>query len=232
MPSFDGESGNWTSFIHDFENMVIEMNWGGIEVSKLEICLEGKAKQVYRSFDDNIKNSYAAVRDQFTALFGDIDERGAATAKLFQIKQCTDQDLNFFVSDITPLANKAFPTDKDSAQVQAKEAFLKGCIHQSETDFVFKMGKCTTLKEAVSEVKRLVETAANKKALMVRAFWPSQPDRFSGNKASAGNFSEGRRYDSQSPEIGRNDFSSRNFSPDRECCNFFPWVRAPGFLTE
>ena len=40
----------------------------------------------------------------------------------------------------------------NSAQVQAKEAFLKGCIHQSETDFVFKMNKCTTLKEAVSEV--------------------------------------------------------------------------------
>ena len=65
------------------------------------------------------------------------------------------------MSDITVLANKAFPTD--SAHVEAKEAFLKGCIHQSETDFVFKMGKCTTLKEAVCEVKRLVETASNKK---------------------------------------------------------------------
>ena len=77
------------------------------------------------------------------------------------------------MSDITVLANKAFPTDKDSAQVQAKEAFLKGCIHQYETDFVFKMGKCTTLKEAVCEVKRLVETASNKKAATVRAFSPS-----------------------------------------------------------
>ena len=127
------------------------------------------------------------------------------------------------MSDITLLANKAFPTDKDSAQVQAKEAFLKGCIHQSETDFVFKMGKCTTLKEAVSEVKRLVETALNKKALTVHAFSPSRRDRFSGNKASAGNFSEGWRYDSQSPDRGRNNFSSqerRNFSPDRDRCDF------------
>ena len=72
--------------------MVIEMNWEGIELSKLKICFEGKAKQVYRSFDDSIKNSYAAVRDQFTALYiyGDIDERGAATAKLFHIKQRAD----------------------------------------------------------------------------------------------------------------------------------------------
>ena len=153
MPSFDAETGNWTSFIQDFEDMVIEMNWEGIELNKLKVCLEGKAKQVYRSFDDSTKNSYVAVRDQFNALYGDIDERGAATAKLFHIKQCADQDLNSFVSDITVLANKAFPTDKDSAQVQAKEAFLKGCIHQSETDFVFKMGKCTTLKEAACEEK-------------------------------------------------------------------------------
>ena len=143
---------------------------------------------VYRSFDDSTKNSYVAVRDQFTALYGDIDERGAAKAKSFHIKQRADQDLNSFESDITVLANKAFPTDKDSAQVQASKAFLKGCIHQSETDFVFKMGKCTTLKEAVSEVKRLVETASNKKAVTVRVFSPSRPDRFSGNKASASNF--------------------------------------------
>ena len=90
------------------------MNWEGIELNKLKVCLEGKAKQVYRSFDDSTKNSYVAVRDQFTALYGDIDERGAATAKLFHIKQRADQDLNYFVSDITVLANKAFPTDKDS----------------------------------------------------------------------------------------------------------------------
>ena len=114
---------------------------------------------MYRSFDDSFKNSYSAVRDQFTALYGDIDEWGAATAILFHIKQRADHDLSSFVSDITLLANKAFPTDKDSAQVQAKEALLKGYIHQSETDLVFKMGKCTTLKEAVGEVKRLVETA-------------------------------------------------------------------------
>ena len=223
MPSFDAETGNWTSFLQDFEDMVIEMNWEGIELNKLKVCLEGKAKQVYRSFDDSTKNRYVAVRDQFTALYGDIDERGAATAKLFHIKQRADQDLNSFVSDITVLANKAFPTDKDSAQVQAKEAFLKGCIHQSETDFVFKMGKCTTLKEAVGEVKRLFETASNKKAVTVRAFSPSQPDRFSGNKASASNFSEGRRYDGQAPDRGRNSFSSqdrRSFSPDRDRRNF------------
>ena len=173
MPSFDAETGNWTSFLQDFEDMVIEMNWEGIELNKLKVCLEGKAKQVYRSFDDSTKNSYVAVRDQFTALYGDIDERGAATAKLFHIKQRADQDLNSFVSDITVLANKAFPTDKDSTQVQAKEAFLKGCIHQSETYFVFKMGKCTTLKEAVGEVKRLVETASNKKACFFAiTTWP------------------------------------------------------------
>ena len=158
--------------------MVTEMNWEGIELSKLKICLEGKANQVYRSFGDSTKNSYVAVRDQFTALYGDIDERGAVTARLFHIKKSADQDLNSFVSDITVLANKAFPTDKDSAQVQAKEDFLKGCVHQSVTDFVFKSGKCTTLKEAVSEVKRSVETASNKKAVMVCEFSPSRPDRF------------------------------------------------------
>ena len=100
MPSFDAESSttcNWTSFIQAFEDMVIEMNWEGIEFNKLNICLEGKAKQVYRSFDDSFKNSYSTVRDQFTALYGDIVERGAATAKLFHIKQCADQDLNCFV---------------------------------------------------------------------------------------------------------------------------------------
>ena len=68
MPSFDAETGNWTSDIQDFEDMVIEMNWEGIELNKLNVCLEGKAKQVYRSFDDSTKNSYIAVRDQFTAL--------------------------------------------------------------------------------------------------------------------------------------------------------------------
>ena len=46
MPSFDAETGNWTSFIQDFEDMVIEMNWEGIELNKLKVCLEGKAKQV------------------------------------------------------------------------------------------------------------------------------------------------------------------------------------------
>ena len=35
---------------------------------------------------------------------------------------------------------------------------------------------------------------------------PSGPDRFSGNKASASNFSKGQRYDSQSPDKGRNSF--------------------------
>ena len=55
MPSFHAESGNWTSFIQDFEDMVIEMNWEGIERSKLKVCLEGKAKQVYQSFDDSTK---------------------------------------------------------------------------------------------------------------------------------------------------------------------------------
>ena len=70
----------------------------------------------------------------------------------------------------------------NSAQVQAKEALLKGCIHQSETDFVFEMNKCTTLKEAVSEVKRLVATASNKKALTVRAFSPTRPDYFQATR--------------------------------------------------
>ena len=56
----------------------------------------------------------------------------------------------------------------------------------------------------------------------MRAFSPSRPDRFSGNKASASNFSEGRRYDGQSPDRGRNSFSSqdRSFSPDRDRRNF------------
>ena len=50
MPSFDAESSNWTSCIQYFEDMVIEMKCEGIELNKLKICLEGKAKQVYRSF--------------------------------------------------------------------------------------------------------------------------------------------------------------------------------------
>ena len=78
------------------------------------------------------------------------------------------------------------------------------------------MGKYATLKEAVIEVKRLVETASNKKALAVCAFSPSRPDPFPGNKASVGNFSEGRRNDCQSPDRGRSNFSGqehRNFLP-------------------
>ena len=54
-------------------------------------------------------------------------------------------------------------------------------------------------------------------------FSPSRPDPFSDNKASPSNFSEGRRYDSQSPDKGRNSFSSqerRNFSPYRDPRNF------------
>ena len=62
MPSFDAETGNWTSFLQDFEDMVIEMNWEGIELNKLKVCLEGKAKQVYRSFDDSTKNSSSLLR--------------------------------------------------------------------------------------------------------------------------------------------------------------------------
>ena len=225
MPSFDARTGNWISFIQDFEDMVTEMNWEGIELSKLKVCLEGKAKQVYRSFDDSTKNSYVAVRDQFTALYGDIDERGAATARLFHIKKSADQDLNSFVSDITVLANRAFPTDKDSAQVQAKEDFLKGCVHQSETDFVFKIDKCTTLKEAVSEVKRLVETASNTKAVMVCASSPSRPDRFRATRRRLVIFlrDDGMMVSRLIEGIHRNFSPDRwNFSHESKHCNFSP----------
>ena len=121
------------------------------------MCLECKGKPILLSLDDSMKNYYTAVCEYFASLYGDI-------------KQRPDQNLNTFVCDVTLLANKVFPSDKESSQVQAKGAFFKGCIHQFETDFEFDMSKSTTLKEAVSEVKRLVESATNKKVLTVRPF--------------------------------------------------------------
>ena len=178
---------------------------------------------MHRSFDDSIENYYSAVSDHFVALYGDIDERGADTAKLFHVIQRADQYLNYFVSDITLLANKAFPTDKDPAQVQAKEAFLKCCIHQSERDFVFEMGTFNTSKEAVNKVKCLVEVSSNKWALIVCAFSLNRPDNIVGNTASVGSLSEGQCYDSFSPDRGHNEISGQdhqNFSPDRGCYDF------------
>ena len=157
-------------------DMVIEMNWEGIELNKLKICLEGKAKQVYLSFGDSIKIVILLFR--ISLMHYMVTLMKGVLLLLSYFIQLAEQDLNYFVSDITLLANKAFPTDKDSAQVQAKEALPKGCIHQSEADFVFKM-------------------------CHFRAFSPSLPDHFSGNKASVGNFAEGELYDSQSPDGGR-----------------------------
>ena len=87
-----------------------ECGWQGQEISKFKLCLSGKAKEVYRSLPGGYQNDYELVKAQFMAIFGVVDERSSAL-KLHSTKQRADQDLNYFIVDITLLANKALPND-------------------------------------------------------------------------------------------------------------------------
>ena len=111
LPTFDAASVTWNNFIQDFEDLVSECGWQGQEISKFEFCLSGKAMEVYRSLPGGYQNDYELVKTQFTAMFGVVDDERSSALKLYSTKQREDQDLNYFIVDITLLANKTFPKD-------------------------------------------------------------------------------------------------------------------------
>ena len=119
-----------------------ECGWQGQEISKFKFCLSGKAKEVYRSLPGGYQNNYELVKAQFKAMFGVVDDECSSALKLYSTKQREDQDLNYFIVDITLLANKAFPKDPLMANMKAKEAYLIGCKHRREAWVVINNGRC------------------------------------------------------------------------------------------
>ena len=44
MPTFDPKTTNWTTFMQDFKDLVLEMGWHGQEISKLKLCFSRTMK--------------------------------------------------------------------------------------------------------------------------------------------------------------------------------------------
>ena len=122
-------------------------------VARLIWLVFGVGKQWCLSTAQN----YELVEAQFMAMFGVVDDERSSALKLYSTKQREDQDLNYFIVDITLLANKAFPKDPLMANMRAKEAFLKGCKHRREAWVVINNGHCVTFAEATAEVQCLLE---------------------------------------------------------------------------
>ena len=80
------------------------------------------------------------------------DEQKFSALKLYNIQQESDQDLHTFVAEIMILASKAFLTNAVLADLMVRQAFLKGCKHQTEVGMVISMNHCLSLNGAVDEV--------------------------------------------------------------------------------
>lgn len=209
LPTFNAVDTKWSIFIRDFEDIISEMGWEGQELSKFKLCLTGKAKELFRSFHTDVQGNFQRVKENFTALFGDTHERARATRQLFKLKQQPDQTLDDFVMEVTLLANKAYPVSSGEAAFHARQAFLDGCIHTREANFVTDLN-ISTLQEAVAEVRRLVDVAQTREKPKVRAFSPSASRSDDGRRDFV---SSSRRRD-YSPDRFRRDFSPRG--PRRE----------------
>ena len=173
MPTFDPKTTNWTTFIHDFEDLVVEMGWHGKEISKLKLCFSGTGKEFFRALPLECQNNQL-LKKRFGAIFGSADEQQSSALKLYNIQQESDQDLHTFVTQIMILASKAFPKNAAMTDLMARQAFLKRCKHQTEAQMVISMDRCSSLDEAVDEVRHLLENysilAGKKNNFQVRAF--------------------------------------------------------------
>ena len=208
MPTFDPKTTNWTTFIQDFEDLVVEMGWHGQEISKLKLCFSGTVKEFFRALPLECQNNYQLLKKRFGAIFGTADEQQSSALKLYNIQQESDQDLHTFVAQIMILASKAFPNNAAMADLMARQAFWKGCKHQTEARMVISMNRCSSLDEAVDEVRRLLENYSildgNKDNLKVRAF--SKSDRSSGLRND-------EKFSRRSPDRSRRNFSPANSPP-------------------
>ena len=184
MPTFDPKTTNWTTFIQDFEDLVVEMGWHGQVISNLKLCFSGTVKEFFRALPLECQNNYQLLKKRFGAIFGTADEQQSSALKLYNIQQESDQDLHTFVAQIMILASKAFPNNAAMADLMAGQAFLKGCKHQTEARMVISNNRCSSLDEAVDEVRCLLENYSildgKKDNFQVHAF--SKSDRSSGSR--------------------------------------------------
>ena len=208
MPTFDPKTTNWTNFVQDFEDLVVEMGWHGQEISKLKLCFSGTVKEFFRALPLECQNNYQLLKKRFCAIFGTADEQQSSALKLYNIQQESDQDLHTFVAQIMILASKAFPNNAAMADLMARQAFLKGCKHQTEARMVISMNRCSSLDKAVDEVRRLLENYSildgKKDNFQVRAF--SKSDRSSGSRND-------KKFYRRSPDRSRRNFSPANSPP-------------------
>ena len=208
MPTFDPKTTNWTTFIQDFEDLVVEMGWHGQEISKLKLCFSGTVKEFFRALPLECQTNYQLLKKRFGAIFGTADEQQSSALKLYNIQQESDQDLHTFVAQIMILASKAFPNNAAMADLMARQAFLKGCKHHTEARMVISMNRCSSLDEAVDEVRRLLENFSildgNKDNFQVGAF--SKSDRSSGSRID-------EKFSRRSPDRSRRNFSPANSPP-------------------
>ena len=213
MPTFDHKTTKWTTFIQDFEDLVVEMGWHGQEISKLKLCFSGTVKEFFRALPLECQNNYQLLKKRFGAIFGTADEQQSSALKLYNIQQESDQDLHTFVAQIMILASKAFPNNAAMADLMARQAFLKGCKHQTEARMVISMNRCSSLDEAVDEVRRLLENYSildgKKDNFQVRAF--SKFDRSSGSRND-------EKCSRRSPDRSRRNFSPANSPPRYPFC--------------
>ena len=184
MPTFDPKTTNWTTFIQDFADLVVEMGWHGQEISKFKLYFSGTVKEFFRALPLECQNNYQLLKKRFGAIFGTADEQQSSALKLYNIQQESDQDLHTLVAQIMILACKAFPNNAAMADLMARQAFLKGCKHQTEARMVISMNRCSSLDEAVDEVRRLLENYSildgKKDNFPVHAF--SKSDRSLGSR--------------------------------------------------
>ena len=75
MPTFDPKTTNWTTFIQDFEDLVVEMGWHGQEISKLKLCFSWTVKEFFRALPLECQNNYQLLKKRFGAIFGTADEQ-------------------------------------------------------------------------------------------------------------------------------------------------------------
>ena len=148
------------------------------------------------------------MKKRFGAIFGTADEQQSSDLKLYNIQQEADQDLHTFVAQIMILASKDFPNSAALADLMARQAFLKGCKHQTEAQMVISMNRCSSLDKAVDEVHRLLENYSildgKKDNFQVRAF--SKSDRSLGSQND-------EKFSRRSSDRSRRNFSQTNSPP-------------------
>ena len=183
--------------------LFVEMGWHGQEISKLKLCFSGTVKEFFRASPLEWQNNYQFLKKRFGAIFSTTEEQQSSALKLYNIQQESDQDLHIFVAQIMTFASKAFPNNAAMADLMARQAFLKGCKHQTKARMVISMNRCSSLDKSVDEVRRLLENYSildgKKDNFQVHAF--SKSDRSSSSRND-------EKFSRPSP-----DRSHRNLSP-------------------